>query len=90
MRFRASIAEISSSTGASLLRMGWGGGARGAPWNSKPMVYQTYGFQPGGLHENDGNHENERNDADNSESQTATNKRVKYWIYKQTSRKPQR
>ena len=47
---------------------------------SKPMVCQTYGFHAGRLsvlHENDGNHENEHNDEDNSDSYKQG---VKCWI----------
>ena len=35
---------------------------------NKPMVCQTYGLQLGGLHENDGNHDNDENDKDTSEN----------------------
>ena len=35
---------------------------------SKPMVCQTYGLQPGGLYEDDGNHENDKNHKDKSDN----------------------
>ena len=45
---------------------------------SKPMVCQTNGLQPSGLHENDGNHVNYENDEDSSDSHK--NKRVECWL----------
>ena len=45
---------------------------------SKRMVFQTYGLQLGGLHEDDGNHKND--EKTKKTTQTAPNKGVEYCI----------